>query len=39
LIAALRLLSYRQVAALLLTIFVGVVLVDGLGSRLRQAMK
>ncbi len=39
LIAALRLLAYRQVSALLLTILVGVVLVDGLGSRLRQAMK
>jgi len=39
LMAALRLINYDQVAAILLTILACVVLVDGIGARLRKALK
>jgi phosphonate transport system permease protein len=37
--AALRLINYDQVAAILLTILACVLLVDGIGARLRKALK
>ncbi len=39
LMAALRLINYDQVAAILLTILACVLLVDGIGARLRKALK
>jgi phosphonate transport system permease protein len=39
LMAALRLIKYDEVAAILLTILACVVVVDGIGARLRQALK